>query len=197
MGEGTPEEAVSERWAAFVVVSFIASLIFFASGAFLGFFLTAFVPMGPSSWPWVVYGRIVWQFGGAVWFGVSGGLLLARSLKGRLLWIVILTLIGGLLCLNPLRDVIENRGPVHLESARLVDFDEDRVSLKSGARGIIVELTFRDEDGREFSPRARGLHANRWQWALEDCEKQGWTPDQPVDVTAFVHLGTLVTLRCQ
>ncbi len=152
--------------------------------------------MGPSSWPYVVYGRIVWQLGGAVWLGVSGGWLLASSLKGRLTWIVLGFLIGGLLCFNPLRDVIGNHGPVHLERARLVDFDEKRVSLKSGARGIIATLRFRDESGRELSLRTRGLHANRWQWAFEDCEKRGWTPEQPVDVTAFEHLGTLVALRC-
>jgi hypothetical protein len=188
---------MSERTAKLVVCSFIASIIFFASGAFLGFFLTAFIPMGPSSWPWVVYGRIVWQLGGAVWLGVSGGLMLARSLKGRLLWLVILSLIGGLLCLNPLRDVIENQGPLRLEGAVLVDFDEDRVSMKSGARGIVVRLRLRDQHGREHSVKARGHHANRWQRALAGCEAKGWRPDQPVDVTALEHLGTLFALRCQ
>ncbi len=187
---------MSERTAALVFRSFIASIVFFASGAFLGFFLTAFIPMGPSSWPWVVFGRIVWQLGGGVWLGLSGGWMLSTSLRGRLLWLVIPSLMGGLLCLNPLRDVIENQGPLRLEAATLVDFDEDQLSLKSGSRGIVVRPRLRDTHGREFSLKARGHHANRWQRALEDCEEKGWTPEQPLDVTAFEHLGMLLALRC-
>ncbi|MBW2262557.1 MAG: hypothetical protein JRG91_11340 [Deltaproteobacteria bacterium] len=196
LGNVPPEDAWKDRMAALVLKSFVASLIFFASGAFLGFFLTAFIPVGPSSWPYVVYGRIIWQLGGAVWFGVSCGCLFASSLKGRMLCVVLGSLVGGLLCFNPLRDVIENQGPVHLEGARLVDFDVKPVSLKSSARGIIAELRFRDDHGREVSLRTRGLHANRWQRAFQDCEKRGWRSEQPVDVTAFEHLGTLVELRC-
>jgi hypothetical protein len=189
-------EETSERISEFVMKNFMVSLVFFATGAFLGFFLTAFIPMSPTSWPYVVYARIIWQFGGAAWLGASIAFMFGGSFAGRVICFLVCALVGAVLSLNPLRDVIENGGPIHLVDARLEGFEVDDVSLKNQVKGIVADVRLRDPGGATFDLGTRGLQANRYQWAFDDCEARGWTKADPVEIIAFEHLGNLLKLDC-
>jgi len=173
-----------------------AAATVFSTGAFLAFFLTAFTPLGPRSWPLVVGLRILWHVGGACWLGWEAGRLGGARVGGRALAALGVGLVGAALSFNPLLDVCVEGGPVELRGVVVVAVDERRPLSSSptgyGSRALFMELELRDPGGGTHTISAAGLQASRWRWALDELREQGWRPDQPVDVTALVHLGILI-----
>ena len=81
-------------------------VIFFCTGAFLGYFLTMRDLLNESNWFKLCFIRVCWQWGCAIWLGLA---MLTKdvSIKTKLIWLSSFTLIGFLLCYNAVFDLMK------------------------------------------------------------------------------------------
>jgi hypothetical protein len=121
----------------------VIAIVFFSTGAFLGFFVTNFSPATPHDWWISALIRVVWQLGGA--------LAVTASAFREAMWVdkknvtklgAGMIAVGLLLCYNPLLDLIQ--GPEVLHGHLEVEFERshtDDAKRKACAQSEFVEVT--------------------------------------------------------
>lgn len=163
---------------------FVVSLCVFAAGAFAGFFLTALVQLTPSDWRYWAGARVLWQLGGALWFGYETG----RLMTGRFFWASTLgcAALGALLCLNPLLDLA--RGPL-VGSA----VEDERYNRNRTRRSVKARVVVRSADGAPHELSLWGRQANVYEGLTEPCGG----PQGVTRVVVLRHLDAFLSVECR
>lgn len=169
----------------------IAATTFFASGAFCAFALTALPKLTLDNWIYWVGGRIVWQLGGAIWFGVA--LCDALEAQGcRWKGAALGTLLGLALCFNPVLDVI--RGPQVWEGqVKYVRIWEERTFRPTGGSSPTIHARITVETkGQEHQLKLSGRQVNIWGTIFQDCYESNCT----IHTVVLQHLNVVLDTDC-
>lgn len=161
----------------------IASAIFFATGVFLGFFVTGFIVPAPESW-WIPAAvRVAWQLGGplslaAVIVHANGG-----GLRSRATWATLggFALFGALFCFNPLLDLVA--GPLDVRGRLEVD-------IYKSSKSIFADVTIHAADGTATTVEPFGWGVNVVEDALAACD------GKDTRVVALGHLDAILLVDC-
>lgn len=171
----------------------LAATTFFVSGAFLAFALTAFPKLTLDNWIYWVGGRIVWQLGGAIWFGVvlcNADVLETQGCpwKGAALG----ALLGLALCFNPVLDVI--RGTQVWEGrVTYVSIWEERIFRTTGGSSPTIHARITVEsNGQDHQLKLSGRQANIWGTIFQDCYKSNST----IHTVVLQHLNIILDANC-
>lgn len=147
----------------------IIAITCFATGAFGGFLLTGMPSLTEGNWLYLVGGRVLWQLGSAIWLGLATAALFEAT---RWKFVLPCALVGGLLCFNPLLDLV--RGPQVIEGklAQVKYLEGTLWTTRMPTKTIeaIIEVETRDGGRERYHPRGR--HANQWSETLRRCVTQ-------------------------
>jgi len=166
----------------------ITGLVFFATGAFVGFLVTALAPIRHDTWWLWPSVRVVWQLGGALWAAWGIGQAIPSARGALLLGGAVL---GFVLCFNAVFDLV--RGPL-VDRVTLLDvtFQEGRFVRPTGSNAALhSELRATTSSGDEIRVRPSGMQANRLQRMIERCSSNG------ARLIALRHLQIVVDLQCE
>ncbi len=167
----------------------IVALVFFATGAIGGFFLTSLPNLTLDDWFYWVSGRILWQLGGAIWFGatICAPLDVPRW-KGAGLG----ALLGLVLCFIPLLDVVQ--GPQKLEG-RVTDVLvwHDKIWRESGAYSITIhgQVKIETQEGKH-QLELGGRQVNEWAERFRQCQEHSGA----VHTVILRHLNVVLDVVC-
>ncbi len=168
----------------------VAALVFFATGAFCGFFLTALPRLTLHDWIYWVGARIIWQLGGAIWFGAAVCVPLAEPYwKGTALG----ALLGLVLCFNPVLDVV--RGPERWEGkiTRIVIWN-DQIWRRSGGYSLTVhgQVDIRGQ-GNAYQLELSGRQVSEWEKIFRQCHESNST----IHAVVLRHLNVVLEADCE
>jgi hypothetical protein len=167
----------------------IIALIFFVTGAFCGFFLTSLPKLTHNNWFWLFAGRIAWQLGGAIWFCAS-----VCDPQGESQWKGAVTgiILGGLLCFNPLFDII--KGPQKIEGIVTdVQVSHGKIWRKNGAySNTIHSRIYIETTDKRHQIKLSGRQANLWSDKFMSCKK----PSCAVHTLILLHTNIVLDISC-
>jgi len=169
----------------------VAALVFFVAGALGGFFLTALPIMSPNDWRYWIAGRIVWQLGGAIWFGAAVCAPLdAPKWKGAALG----ALFGAILCFQPLLDLA--LGPLELEGQVVqVNVWQGRAWRQYGAYSTTThaQIELEGEAKQSYRLKLSGRQVQAWAERFSVCHKN----QTATRVLVLRHLQNVIELVCE
>lgn len=143
------------------------ALCVFVTGAFAGALLTALLRLTPADWYYWVGLRILWQLGGALWFGYELGreLVSWQQYSSKAFWKSVAggAVLGAALCINPLLDVV--RGPLVVEGAVV----GERYARGVGFRSIRLHVVIESADGMRYEASPWGRQANIYGRMMGNC----------------------------
>jgi hypothetical protein len=148
----------------------IPATTIFVSGAFLAFALTSLPRLTLHNWIYWAGGRIMWQLGGGVWFGIA----LWNALEGRDHWkgAALGALIGLALCFNPVADIVW--GP-HVWQGRVthVEIWHGRLYRRTGfSETIHARIHIQTQDNEQHIELS-GRQVDLWGEVFEQCYQSG------------------------
>lgn len=158
----------------------IAMVVFFATGAFGGFFVTAFWIPDPADWWQPALVRVAWQLGGAALLGL-GILRESRATRDGRPVVAGLAALGLLLAHNPLLDLV--RGPAQLHGLLTAEIEDSSDSIHA-------TVTVRADDGTVSELSLAGWPVSVVQDQLVACDRQ------TADLIALRHLGVILAISC-
>ena len=150
----------------------IIATTIFVSGALVAFALTSLPKLTLHNWIYWAGGRIVWQLGGAVWFGFAIWDAV-ETYEDRWKGAAVGALLGLALCFNPVLDLI--RGP-QLWEGRVVHVKiwEERIYRNLGAYSITIHarINIKTQDN-EQQIKLSGRQVNLWGAVFDHCYQSG------------------------
>lgn len=169
----------------------IAATTFFASGALCAFALTALPKLTLDNWIYWVGGRIVWQLGGAVWFGVAFWDAV-ETYEDRWKGAALGALLGLALCFNPVLDVI--RGPQVWEGqVKYVRIWQERTFRSTGGSSLTIHARITVETkGQEHQLKLSGRQVDIWGTIFQDCYESNCT----IHTVVLQHLNVVLDTDC-
>jgi hypothetical protein len=176
-----------------VSVFTLLAVLLFGTGACLGFLLTNFSSPTAETWWWALAARVGWTCGGALMLSLAS--IREASGAGRLrkpqVWVLVavLPLVGALLCLNPIRDLVE--GPLVLEGSPTLAVGRTH-NLTRGGGGIWATLALRTAGGAPVSFDFVGWGASEAEAQLSQC-----AADQRVRVSVLPHVERVLSVECR
>ncbi len=178
--------AMTERVPGSVRPFTVVAIIPFATGVFLGYFVTGIWTPVPEDW-WIPASiRVAWQLGGAVLLGLAflhegGALRFNAALVPALAIVAVVgSILGFVFCFNPVLDLA--RGPAVQHGS--VSFEE----RGSGKRARTV-LVVREADGDKHEYRSYSPDRIRGQ--IRACGTQ-----DGLEFTVLRHLEQVLEVRC-
>ncbi len=169
-----------------------AGLVFFATGALLGFLVTALLPMSPETWWLWPLVRVLWQLGGALWCGWA----IAQAIGTRRgLTVAGFGFLGFLLCFNAVFDLA--RGPLSVQGRILqAGFEGGQFWRPAGPsvtynKSLHGSITMQDSAGLDHTVEPSGMQATRLGWLLEECSSEA------AHMEALRHLDVVMELQCE
>jgi hypothetical protein len=173
-------------------VFLLSSCVIFGTGACLGFLLTNFASPTLETWWWALAARAVWTLGGAVLLTIAIALEArgAYTLREPQVWALMagLLLVGGLLCFNPLRDLLE--GPQELQGVPELEVTRTHSGTRGGG-GIWASLALRDKQDQPVELDFAGWGATTAEERLEGCAL-----GQPVRLWVLRHVQQVLEVSC-
>ncbi|MBI2037664.1 MAG: hypothetical protein HYT15_01875 [Candidatus Magasanikbacteria bacterium] len=153
----------------------VAAITFWMTGLVLGFFVTLFSSPTPETWWWALAIRVVWQIGGAAFFGLAilfdSSLIRKEDRKkiGGWIFVAVCVAIGVLVSLNPLRDLVQGpvtiHGTINLEILRQM-----RPKYGPSIRGALEIAT---PEGTHYGVNMFGWPVQKAEEILEQCDNTG------------------------
>ncbi len=165
----------------------VAGLCVGATALFVGFLITALIPMNVESWQWVVGARIVVQVGGLAWAGYGIARMAGESSMSGLL---IGLLIGLILAMNPIRDMATGARQL---TGTLEGYGVTRGTLQrtTGSSNTAVgNVVLRDDQGVEWEWNVSGIPLYRLENMMETCTTNH------VQVIVLHALDNILALEC-
>lgn len=167
----------------------VAATTFFVTGAFSAGAFTALPKLTLDNWMYWVGGRIVWQLGGAIWFGIALCDALGEQ-EYRWKGAALAALLGLALCFNPVLDVI--RGPQVWEGqvtdASIWRWDEPPPDEGPRIKArIIIENV-----GQERQIKLSGRQANIWGPMFQDFNESKCT----IHMVVLQHSKIVLDAKC-
>ncbi|HEY6160304.1 MAG TPA: hypothetical protein VI112_03750 [Bacteroidia bacterium] len=135
-------------------------LCIWVPGAFIGFFLTHPDALNTENWRTLCLIRVVWQWAGAIWFGISLTRF-ARSTQGAVKLVASLGLFGLLLCWGAVFDLIAGERIIRGEISTVQWHERYAPSTKYGTGSYygVADFTVKNQnDSAIFTFREGEAH---------------------------------------
>jgi hypothetical protein len=170
----------------------VVAIVVFATGAMLGAFVTGLWIPAPRMWWAPLAIRVTWQLGGALLLAVAIALE-ARPRAAPIPWrvlcygLLVATVIGSLLCFNPLLDLARGPAIVH---GRLTLTVKDAGSVRN-RYATDASIVVRERGGQRFESEITGRNKAEIVADLQACDRRA-----PVTVTVLRHLEYVLAVSC-